>query len=668
MESFSRSLPAKITFLSVGFCAGLLIISYRLLFLQIYEGDAFLTRSKKNFLRVEKTHSIRGNILDKNGIHLVTNRPVTNIYWHGTGKNLKSFELQEIVTTLAKIIERSLDTDEDFLAKVRVAELRHTNFLIADDIPFEQLSKIEEQFPNHNTIQLTTDVQRFYPYASYASHVLGYLGRLDLEMIGKMGLEKLFEDNLKGQSGSLHKTINSYGKKMAQVEVEQALAGDNIHTTIDIGIQTILEKIFPVDTAGTILIMDPEDGALLGVVSRPSFDPTMFLKPIDGQNWQELQEKRPFLNRAFNACYPPGSIFKLITVSAALEHNMITTDQVVTCRGYTNYGNRQCWCNKKEGHGPLSTSQAVAQSCNILFFEVGKEIDIDLLAHYAHTFGLGTPTNAILGEKNGLVPTRKWKRETKGEPWWQGETLSAAIGQSFLLVTPIQVARMIGSIFTGYLVKPRILLDEEIAKEPLAIKKETLIFLRQSMKKVVTLGSGRRVSQVKDIEIYAKTSTAQTSDLKMREMGSRYMEHGWFVGHFRYKENKPLVFVILLENVGSSMASTAVGKDFLLAYKRLIDGNKNGVSVSPLMPTVLPSQAACPNPESTTAEAAQNTPSINPTAPVNAATPETPAIEKPPTAQTIQTNTQTNNLNSASTANHMETFTIIAGSPMNAKT
>ena len=310
----------------------------------------------------------------------------------------------------------------------------------------------------------------------------------------------------------------------------------------------------------------------MALLSRPSFDPTVFLEPLDHAQWLLLQEKQPFLNRAFNACYQPGSIFKLVTTSAALEHNFIDPNNSWYCCGYVEFGQRQYGCANHNGHGWLTAEQSLAKSCNTMFFEIGKRISIDLLADYAHRFGLGRKTNMVFAEKEGLIPTSAWKKQVKHEKWWPGETLSAVIGQSYLLVTPIQVARMISAIFSGYLVYPRVLFEEPVIKEPLGIKQETRKFLQQSMLKVVESGgTGQQVGRLKNIKIYAKTSTAQTSSLDKRDLGNAYLEHGWFVAYFSYKDEKPMTLVILMENVGSARVATDVAKQFLFEYRKLVD-------------------------------------------------------------------------------------------------
>jgi len=548
----------------------LLIIVGRLFHLQIYLTHTLFTQSQKNFLRTEKKHSPRGNILDVNGQLLATNRPTNNVYWHGTGNRSLDETQMQTLKNLGSILGNELVRDTT-ITQVKNVERRYKKLLLASDISFEQLSQIKEQFPEHGNITIDTHFERYYPHASIASHILGYLGNVTLEASGKMGLEKKFQDILQGKSGTILKTTNSLGRQINQTQVQQALAGTNIQTTIDIDVQLIAERVFPHDKSGAFIVMNPEDGALRAVVSRPAFDPSTFLQPISHEKWQALQEKKPFLNRAFNTSYPPGSIFKLITVSAALEHGILHHDDTINCKGFIYFCGRKYWCARRNGHGEITIMQALAHSCNSLFFEIAKKINIDLLTDYAHKFGLGTKTDLLLPEKNGLIPSTQWKRDVKGERWWPGETLSVAIGQSFLLVTPIQIARMVGSIFTGYLVSPRILVNEPVYQEPLNLSLDTRDFLQKSMKQVVRSGTGRRMNTLKDIELYAKTSTAQISDFKKRKLGNEYLEHGWMVTYFRYKESTPLVIISMIENVGSSRPATNTVKSFLIEYKKLLD-------------------------------------------------------------------------------------------------
>lgn len=555
--------------LAVMFFAFTIVVA-RLLYLQVYCCDYFMLRSQKNFIRYETVNCPRGSIKDVNGNFLATNRPVTVVYWQGTGKHTLSYDQLQLLQSVERITGTPL-TSGPLFDDIVCSERKNKKIALMYDIDFSVLSKISEAFSHHQNLVIDVQFKRFYPYNTCGSHIVGYLGNIRALANGKLGLEKIFDEDLCGKQGSLQSVVNSTGQKISDVELEKALIGRDITTTINIDIQMICEKVFPDDQTGSFIVVDPADGAIVALVSRPNFDPNIFLDPISVDTWQHMQENNPFLNRAFDASYPSGSIFKLVTISAALEHDIIPIDSLWTCKGYTLFGKRKYWCARRSGHGEISIEKAVAVSCNAPFFEIGKKIDIDLLAEYAYKFGLGKKTNIIFPEKMGLIPSREWKFDCKGEQWWPGETLSVTIGQSFLLVTPIQIARMIVAVFTGYLVSLRLLVDEPVVKVPLDIKPETITLLKKSMESVVKDGTGRSVRRVKDIKIYAKTSTAQTSDFGKRKLDKKYLEHGWFAGHFQYKEYDPLVIVILVERVGTAQVATTIAKNFLIEYKKYKD-------------------------------------------------------------------------------------------------
>ncbi len=563
----------KIFFLFVGMTLMLIIIFMRLAYLQIHLNELLHVQSKKNFLRMEVIKPARGNIVDCHGTLLATNRPVHNLYWCGGGKQTITEEYRQMLEKIELIIGSPILSNTHLVDDIRRAERQQNRVLLKGDLSFEKLCQLEELFPEGDSLCIETEFQRFYPHEFCASHLLGYLGNIKVDPQGRMGIEQIWEDQLRGKQGVQQKTINSVGRSLMVQTIEEALAGTDIRTTLDLNIQQLIETIFPEDANGTCILMKPGDGSIVALVSRPNFDPNKFLAPLLTADWQAMQEEQLFLNRAFSASYPPGSIFKLVTASAALQENIITQETCWFCRGYITFADRKyrCQCHKTWGNAELTAKQALARSCNTFFYEIGKKIPIDTLANYAHRFGLGEKTSSSFPEKTGLIPTNRWKMQTKGERWWPGETLQATIGQSFLLVTPIQIARMIASIFTGYLVAPRIVADEPIVQVPLNIARSTREFLQDSMKSVATQGTGQRMSRLKDFEIFAKTSTAQTSGLEKRDLGNEYLEHGWFVGHFQYKQYEPLVLVLLIENAGTARIATGVAKKFLLEYKKFMD-------------------------------------------------------------------------------------------------
>lgn len=560
-------------FIAVATILCFLLIFGRLLFFQIYHYNRFQSLGQKNFFRLCTTPSLRGNILDCNGNLLATNRPITNIDWKGTGNLSLTSHQKQTISTIESILQEDGKAIMIPRNKLKQVEKFATSMRIASDINFQSLSKISEQCADNKNITISTHFKRYYPHNSLACHTLGYLGDINMQSNGKMGLEKIFEDTLKGKNGLMKQIINSFGKQLDNQAIAQSESGQNITTTINLQLQKIAEKHMPHDKSGAFILLNPQNGAIRSLVSRPSFDPSIFLQPISSETWKELTSTNPFINRAFNACYPPASIFKLITIASALEHGIINPDTQFHCKGYVKFKGRRYYCNRRWGHGILNIKETLAHSCNIGCYEIAKQISIDVLADYAFRFGLGEKTNIIFPEKEGIVPSNDWKIITKGERWWKGETLSAAIGQSFLLTTPIQIACMIGALFKGYLVKPRVLEQSEIITKPLDVQEETQVYLQECMESVVTTGTGKNINRLKDITVFAKTGTAQTSSKQTKN--SDYTCHAWFVSYFYYKDNEPLVLVVLIEKVGGSRAATTIAKKFLADYITHIEKESN---------------------------------------------------------------------------------------------
>src|SRR5436190_4337702 len=402
------SANAKINAILSAISIVFIVIIIRLLYLQIYCADYFVLRSQKNFIRYEMSSSPRGNICDVHGTLLATNKPIICLMWQGTGNRSLS---QEQIDTL-KIIGNIVQQDclcEPLYEKIIAAERKNQKIALVSDLDFTNLGKLLELFPHHENIIIDTQFKRFYPYNNSACHVIGYVGNMHVVTAGQSGLEKVFDEDLTGKHGATCHVVNSTGQRLSYTEIEKGVSGADITTTLDMRLQELCEKVFPGHHSGTFILLNPIDGAIVALVSRPSFDPNIFLEPISFETWNALQERNPFLNRVFDASYPSGSIFKLITISAALEQNIITPDMIWDCKGYTLFGNRKYWCGRKSSHGEISVVQAVATSCNTLFFDIGKKIDIDVLAEYAHKFGLGEKTRCVLPEKSGLVPNREWK-------------------------------------------------------------------------------------------------------------------------------------------------------------------------------------------------------------------------------------------------------------------
>lgn len=576
MRPTSRSIAQRLRLISLSITFLCAFIGLALAYFQVYKAEAFERTSKKNFLRYETVDSLRGAILDRTGIPLATNRPVARLVWKGSGNKRFTPEQKETIKELEETGTLKLIENPEF-AK---AERRGETYTLIEDLSFERLSIIVERFPANQNLIISTTSARYYPHKTLASHIVGYFRDTAHQKTGTLGLEKLFEEQLRGQPGARENMVNSVGRRLASRDINQAQAGKPLQTTLDFDLQMIAETVFPADEIGAFIVMDPESGDLLAMVSRPTFDPNMFTGSITPQVWDQCKQERPFVNRALSN-YPPASLFKLVTMTAGLEEGIITEQSRWFCSGQINYGGRPWHCHKKEGHGTLSPEEALAHSCNIPCFEIGKRISVDTLARYAHKLGLGEPTGSIFPERTGLIPTVAWKRKQYHQPWAGGETLMVAIGQTFCLVTPLQMARMIGSIATGQLVRPRILLQEPIARTPSMITPKTRDFLIRALHKMVMHGTGsvlRRFTQ-NGFDLYGKSGTAQVTTLEKSKGGEKqFLPHGWFIGYSKYKEERPIVLVAIVEHIGSS--SIVVGgiiKDFLSGYAKLMDKRRNPV-------------------------------------------------------------------------------------------
>jgi penicillin-binding protein 2 len=551
-----------------------LILISRLVYLQVKNQSKFIALGKQNFLRTEIISPLRGNIVDSNGYLLASNEPIYDLYWIGSGERSLTKKQQDTLFSLEKILEKDSFVN-DKIDSINFVNRNFKQILLCQNLGFQNLCTISEKCSESENLKIDSRFQRIYPYKNLAGHVLGYLSRKleDYTTNGLYGLEKMFQDQLKGKAGHVLNVINSRGRKIDQVEFAKPKQGNDLKLTLDLNLQYLAEKAFEQDSlgsdlSGALILMDPQDGSIKSLVSYPGFDPNDFLKPISQKDWNEkFVQKNTFLNRVTKAVYPPASIFKLITFAAGLEEKVVSFDEEFNCKGFINFGGRRYHCIRHWGHGKLDCKASLAYSCNIPCYEIAQKLKINELADYAYRFGLGSKTGFLLAENGGFIPTYEWKVATLGERWWKGDTLSAAIGQGYTLVTPLQVVRMIASISTGYLVKPRILEQEEVEKEKLEISSETLIFLQKAMREVVKKGSAKNLRNLKHIKVYAKTGTAQTTSLTVEKKKREHLEHAWLASYFKYKNEDPLVLVVLIEHVGTSAPARQLAASFLEDYR-----------------------------------------------------------------------------------------------------
>ncbi|MBI4697575.1 MAG: penicillin-binding protein 2 [Nitrospirae bacterium] len=453
---------------------------------------------------------------------------------------------------------------------------------LKQNVSIEEVARVEARKVDFPGLQVDVVVSREYLYWQNASHVIGYLGRLSLkqakdpryshipreEFIGQWGAEKIYDTVLRGTAGEKIVEIDAMGRVVKSVGSEPFVKGRDIELTIDMTLQSVAEdELF--DKTGAVVALDPNSGEILVLASNPSFDPNLFARGINFEDWEDIVNDplHPLMNRALQSQYPPGSTFKIITTLAALEEGAVTKDTQFVCTGSINIG-RTFGCWKKGGHGRVDLHRAIVESCDVYFYEAGKRLGVDPIARSALDFGLGRTTGIELdGEKPGLVPSTGWKLKTKKEKWYLGETLNTAIGQGYLSVTPLQMARLMAAVVNGgKLYRPHILKDptvENIIDRKLNIKPENMEFLRKALVDVVTSGTGR-AAHSNLITIGGKTGTAQA--IGGDKASAKYRDHAWFVS-FAPEEDPQIVVAVLVEHGGhGGSAAAPIAKSVIEAF------------------------------------------------------------------------------------------------------
>ena len=329
----------------------------------------------------------------------------------------------------------------------------------------EELATIETNLFHLPGMTIQVRPQRHYVHKDFAAHLIGYLGEISEsqlntgnfpenkpgDLVGKFGVEGRWQKLLSGFRGGEQVEVDAAGRRLRVLSRKPPAPGSNVYLTIDKDLQLMAEKAL-VNKKGAIVAMNPSNGEILALASSPTYDPNVFISGIDRSEWLRIASSRehPLQNRAIAGQYPPGSVFKIVVALAGLEEGLVNPQEEVSCTGGFTVGSYTHRCWKKGGHGGVNFHRALVESCDVYFYKLGRRLGVDRIAHYANMCGLGMKTDFDLGaEKEGLIPTSKWKLKRFGEPWQAGETVSVAIGQSYVLVTPLQMARLIGAVFNG---------------------------------------------------------------------------------------------------------------------------------------------------------------------------------------------------------------------------
>lgn len=556
-----------------------LIIS-RLWFLQIHHGEAYKDRAYNNRVRIRQLAAPRGNIVDRKGREIVTNRPSFNVVLIRED----SYDIDDVLKRLAKV----LNVDISLLWKrIREAEgtPRYLPIRLQDDIDWNTLAYLENHNQDFSGIRIEVQPVRVYHYKDLAAHAIGYLGSINREelkkadreiyaggdLIGKSGLEKIRESDLRGEKGYSSSEVNARGFEQQVLTGEEPLPGREIMLTIDAELQQVAESFMEIgERSGAVVAMEVNTGRLLTIASTPPIHLEQFVGGISSKNWKELlnNDKHPLINKVVQAAYPPGSTYKMITAFAGLASHVITPETVIYCPGHYRFGNRTYHCWKHSGHGEVNLKKAIAESCDVYFYQVGQRVGVDELAKYARKFGLGSVTGVELEhEKSGLVPTKDWKRERYNTKWHEGETLSVAIGQGFNLTTPLQICVMTsvlansGKHYLPQLVERVTDPDGNVVQqfEPKIVDEikgydNYFSLIREAMTEVVQgkRGTARSV-RIDGLEIAGKTGTAQVvkvaqyRHLKEEDIPYKYRDHAWFTC-FAPADNPEIAVTVMVEH------------------------------------------------------------------------------------------------------------------------
>jgi penicillin-binding protein 2 len=583
---------------SFGFAVAFAILLARLAYFQLWSGEAFRSLSETNRIRVTEIHAPRGRILDANQEILVDNRPCFDV-------TVIPEEVQDyasIETSLSRLCPFPAEALKEKLAATR-RSVPFRSHVLWRDASWETVAYLEANALRIPGVMIQVAQARDYLTSGLFAHAIGYIGEIsqrDLDAsqthkyrigdwIGKAGIERNWEGQLRGRKGGLQVEADARGRQISVIKRKEPVPGRTLFLTLERRLQERALQAFG-DRHGVAIAADPRDGRILCYLSLPSFDPNRFVGGISREDWDSLRldPYHPLTDRAIQGLYPLGSVFKIVLAVAALEEGVITPQDRIFCSGKHRLGVREFRCWRKSGHGSVDLHRALVESCDVYFYQVGLRLGIERIHEYATRFGFGRSTGIGLdGEKTGLVPSPEWKRKRFGEPWYEGETLVVSIGQGALLVTPLQVVRMLSALANGgTLVTPRLVERIESADgrpfnegstapaASIRLSKGTADIVRQALRDVVESdrGTGKR-ARIKGVEVAGKTGTAQVVRMgdrapKKSDTPHRERDHAWFACHAP-AASPEIVVVVMVEHGGHGGESAApVAREILDEYFR----------------------------------------------------------------------------------------------------
>ena len=558
-------------------CEGILALTMIVLFmrlfdLQILKGDEMRRLSEQNRVRVKKILAPRGTIFDRTGRVLADTRPSFNLYL--IPEDIKDFT--QTVDGCAQLL--GIDRDE-IVEKLKDARDFPPSFpvKVESDMSMDHIAKVEASKFYLPGVVIQIEPKRHYPYGPMFSHVLGYVSEISPEelktedykkyaigdTVGKFGLERMYEKYLRGADGEKRVEVDASGKEIRTLDTKDPVSGDSIYLNIDLDVQTTIEKALEGKKGGAV-VSDPRTGGILALVSHPAFDPNE-LTSGSREYWKTIatDTSHPLQNRVIQGRFPPGSTFKPLVALAALEKGAINEHTSFSCGGHFAFAGHVFKCWQKKGHGTVSIHKGIVASCDVFFYNTGLRTGVDTIHQMAEKIGITRPTGIDLpGEKSGLVPSTEWKKKTFGEKWYEGETVSVAIGQGAVWLTPVgllQLASFVGN--EGVTFRPR-LVNRIVSPEGKILKKfepemtanvklnkDNITLVKEGMKGVVNEPGGTAYSnaRLENVSISGKTGSAQS--------GTGGADHAWFIA-FAPSDAPSVAMSILVEH-GMHGASAA---------------------------------------------------------------------------------------------------------------
>jgi len=596
------------------FCimVGFAVLIGRLFYLQVIEREEYYRLSENNCIRLKSIDPPRGMIFDRHGRLLVENRPSFNL-------SIILKDAKPVDLTIQRLSRYLNVSTEDIYTKINGKNgiLSYKPVVLKQDIGRDTLASIEVRRFDLPGVVVNVKPLRHYIKRGKFAHIVGYLSEISPaelksgkypesrpgDFIGKFGVEKAYDSFLRGKRGGQQVEVNATGQVVRVLKTVDAQPGHNIYLTIDQRLQEKAEKLLE-GIAGAVVALDPTSGEVLVLASSPTFDQNAFASGLSHDQWDTIISNpfRPMENKAIQGEYPPASTYKIITAIAGLEEGVIDSNSTFFCPGFYRYGDRVFRCWKKGGHGTLNVVKAIAESCDVFFYQVGQKLGVDRLAWHAKASGLGALTGINLdNEAPGLIPTAAWKKQRTGIPWQRGETLSVAIGQGYNLVTPLQMAILVGAVGNGGVsYHPQIVRlietadgkivyksEKKVARK-LPVSKETLAIVKKGLWEVVNYKRGTaRIARVKGIDISGKTGTVQVVGRRKTEI-SRKIErpphlkaHAWFVAYAPSERPKIAVSVLVEHGEHGSSAAAPIAREIIKAY--LLDDSPRFISEERLL-------------------------------------------------------------------------------------